>query len=201
MDEKKGTELLDRAIEFAVKSHSGVYRKGRMIPYILHPMEAAAVAATMTEDVHVLAACVLHDVVEDTPCTVEDLRAMFGDRVAELVDAVSENKRAHLAAAETWLVRKQETLEHLKTAERDVKIMTLGDKLSNIRSLHLDRLERRETMWDCFNQKDPAMHRWYYASLAEALSELKDCAAWQEYNELVNLVFEGVEEIDVKPLV
>lgn len=88
--------LLDRAILFAVKAHAGAVRRDGHTPYILHCTEAAAIAATMTQEQEVLAAAVLHDVVEDTDVTAETLESEFGSRVALLVGAMSENKRPDL---------------------------------------------------------------------------------------------------------
>ena len=79
------TELLDRAIIFAVQAHAGTERRGKGFPYIVHPMEAMAIVSTMTADQELLAAAALHDTVEDTDVTVEDLRKEFGDRIAALV--------------------------------------------------------------------------------------------------------------------
>ena len=94
-------DILDEAICFATNAHSGSYRKGTSIPYILHPLEAAAIVGTMTSDKEVIAAAVLHDVVEDTPVSIEMIRAQFGDRIADLVSFESENKREGLPAADT----------------------------------------------------------------------------------------------------
>lgn len=80
------TSLLDRAIIYAVHAHQGVERSGKGFPYIVHPLEAVSIVATMTNDQELLAAAVLHDVVEDTPVTVDELRKEFGERVARLVD-------------------------------------------------------------------------------------------------------------------
>ena len=79
------TELLDRAIVFAVRAHAGTERRGKGFPYIVHPMEAVEIVATMTTDQELLAAAALHDTVEDTDVTVEQIRAEFGDRIALLV--------------------------------------------------------------------------------------------------------------------
>ena len=70
------TELLDRAIVFAVKAHAGTERRGKGFPYIVHPMEAVEIVATMTADQELLAAA-LHDTVEDTDTTVEQIRDEF----------------------------------------------------------------------------------------------------------------------------
>ena len=129
--------ILDRAIIFATEAHKGQFRKGTQIPYILHPMEAAAIVSTMTTDSEIIAGAVLHDVVEDTDTTMDDIQEMFGD-----------------------------TLDHLKTASLDVKMITLGDKLSNIRSIYHDYNTIGDALWQRFNQKDKNEHYWYYQSIA-----------------------------------
>jgi len=185
--------ILDRAIVFATEAHRGAFRKGTQIPYILHPLEAAAIAATITVDYEVLAAAVLHDVIEDTAVTEAELREVFGSRVAELVCAESENKRADLPAGDTWRIRKQETLDALLEEDRrDVKILVLADKLSNIRSIHRDFRALGEALWERFNMKDPDQIGWYYRSIGEALeNELGETLAWKEYRGLVEETFGG----------
>ena len=79
------SSFLDRAIEYAVRAHKNTERRGKGFPYIVHPLEAMTIAATMTSDQELLAAAVLHDVVEDTGVTLDDLRREFGERVAFVV--------------------------------------------------------------------------------------------------------------------
>ena len=183
-------DIFDKAIIFATKAHSGSFRKGTTTPYIVHPMEASAIVATMTDDKIILAAAVLHDVVEDTNYTINDIVKEFGEDVAHLVSAESEDKRDNLPSEATWKIRKQETLDHLKDkATKEEKMITLGDKLSNIRAMYRDYLEIGDELWDRFNQKDKSEHAWYHKSIAELLSDLSDTSAYQEYVELVNKVF------------
>ena len=104
------TSLLDRAILFAVQCHAGIERRGKGFPYVVHPLEAMAIAATMTSDQEVLAAAVLHDVVEDTDVTLDDLRARFGDRVAALVETESDKP----GKREDWRARKEESLKRIR---------------------------------------------------------------------------------------
>ncbi len=85
--------LFDEAIRFAAEKHSGMLRKQEGIPYILHPMEVAVIVGTLTGDEEVLAAAVLHDTVEDTDTTPEELLRRFGPRGAALV--ASAAGRAH----------------------------------------------------------------------------------------------------------
>jgi len=183
-------DILGDAICFAVRAHSGTTRKGTNTPYILHPLEAATIAGTMTDDQEVIAAAALHDVVEDTPTTLEEIRGRFGGRVAALVAAESENKRRDLPAGETWKLRKQETVDALRAeSDPDIKIIALADKLSNIRAMVRDERRAGAAFWERFNQKDKAQHGWYYRSVAEATAELSDFPAWQEYMRLVEEVF------------
>lgn len=108
----------------------------------------------------------------------------------KLSDDESEDKRDNLPSESTWKIRKQETLDHLKDkATKEEKMITLGDKLSNIQAMYRDYLEIGDELWDRFNQKDKSEHAWYYKSIAELLSDLSDTSAYQEYVELVNKVF------------
>lgn len=183
--------LMDRAIIFATRAHSGTYRKGTSIPYIVHPIEAAAIVSTMTDDPDMIAAAVLHDVVEDTDATVEEIRFFFNNHIARLVEAESENKRKDLPPQETWMIRKMETLNFLRNdADREAKILALADKLSNIRAIHRDQNTVGDKLWERFNEKRKDKHGWMYRQVAEALSELQDTFAWQEYDDLVRKTFE-----------
>lgn len=182
------TSLLDRAITFAVKAHQGMERKGKGFPYIIHPMEAVCIVATMTNDQELLAAAALHDVIEDTDTTADDLKKEFGERVAMLVEAESDDKTGG-SKAETWHQRKQDTLDRLRNADLDIKIVVLGDKLSNMRAIAHDYAVLGDELWNRFTVKDPAEHAWRYHALAEALNDLSDTDAYKEFHTLVNKTF------------
>lgn len=184
------SNFIDKAIKFAGKKHSGMIRKGDGKIYFYHPLEALIVASSLTDDEDILAACVLHDVVEDTPATIEEILKEFNPRVAKLVASESEDKRGNKNKADTWKERKEEAIDKVRNAEDiGTKIITLSDKISNLRSLHSVILKKGDATWDAFNMKDPLMHYWYYDSLREAFSELKDTAAYQEYCYLLNEIF------------
>lgn len=184
-------DIFEKAVAFALEKHGGTVRKGTDVPYITHPMEAAAVVASMTSDREVLAAAMLHDVVEDTPATIDEVRAQFGDRVATLVAYESENKRETQPPSETWLIRKQETVALLqKTTDLDEKMLVIGDKLSNIRALRRDYERLGDAVWERFNVKDKALHAWYYRSVVEATKDMSSHHAWQELAALMHTVFD-----------
>ena len=196
-DKKKQTidsSMVDRAICFATKAHSGVVRKGTKIPYIAHPLEAMAIVGSITDDQELLSAAVLHDVVEDAGVNVADIRTEFGDRVAALVDSETDSEVPGMSHIDSWQIRKQAAIDHLAAASRDVKIVALGDKLSNMRAMLLHYHEQGEQVWQRFNQKDPACHAWYYRQLVKSLSSLSDTDAFQEFAALVDQVFSRYEK-------
>ena len=183
-------DLLNRAIAFAARAHDGAVRKGSKLPYILHPMEAAAIVGSMTDDEHLLAAALLHDVVEDAGVTLSQLEEDFGARVAALVASETEDKREDVPAKDSWLVRKQEAIAFLEACtDPGVKMLYLGDKLSNLRSIAAGLNRLGDALWLRFNQKDPEMHHWYYRSICNAIAELSAHTAWQEFDRLIREVF------------
>ena len=183
-------ELVSEAIAFAVKAHDGMRRKKSQSPYILHPMEAAVIVGSMTDDQNMIAAAVLHDVVEDADITIEEIESRFGKRVRELVQSETEDKRADLPPAETWRIRKEESLEVLKnTEDLDVLMVWLGDKLANMRSIYRDFKVEGVQMWQRFNQTDVSQQAWYYRSIANLTDRLCHTSAWLEYKTLTDLVF------------
>lgn len=184
------SKVFNDAIEYAKKAHEGQTRKGSDVPYIEHPLEVADIVKTMTDDEAVWAAAVLHDTVEDTAISIEDIEREFGKRIADLVASDTENKRSDLPAAETWKIRKQETIDHLnKTDDVSEKMIVLADKLSNIRQIADNYKKIGDLVWQGFNQKDKNEHSWYYKSILEATRELSGYSAWWEYKKLVEQVF------------
>ncbi len=124
--------FLFRALEFAARKHRDQRRKGEgAAPYINHPIAVTAVVAGTggVDDPVTLAAAVLHDTVEDTETTLEELESEFGVEVRDVVDEVTDDK--DLAKAE----RKRLQIEHTPSASRRAKEIKLADKICNIRDL------------------------------------------------------------------
>ncbi|MBQ7639246.1 MAG: bifunctional (p)ppGpp synthetase/guanosine-3',5'-bis(diphosphate) 3'-pyrophosphohydrolase [Clostridia bacterium] len=186
--------MLNKAIIFAVKAHEGQLRKDGS-PFILHPLEDASIVATMTKDPEVLAAAVLHDTVEDTDTTLEDILENFGSRVRELVMHETENKRPELPPSESWQIRKKESLELLaKTDDPNVKMLWLGDKLSNMRGLYRSVLEKGDEAFEAFNVKSPESQKWYYGTVLRLLSDMSGYPAYKEYEMLYHIIFDKYSE-------
>ena len=183
------TSLLDRAIEFAVRAHAGTERRGKGFPYIVHPMEAMEIVSTITSDQELLAAAALHDTVEDTDVTVEDLRSEFGDRIAAIVASESDEFEDGVSEEDSWHARKQAAIDRLAAASMDSKIVALGDKLSNMRAIARDYAVLGDELWNIFHAKDPKDHEWHYRGLADSLRDLAGTPAFDEFEQLINQVF------------
>ena len=187
--------VLEQAITFAVEAHCGQARKMAETPFILHPLETAAIIATMTDDLETMAAGVLHDTVEDAGVTPETIRERFGARVEELVRSETEDRSSALPKDASWEARKLESLAVLRnTEDREVKILWLGDKLSNMRSFYREYQKNGNAIFQHLNQKDPERHGWYYKTVASYLSELSGTEAYREYLWLIGRVFDGDNE-------
>lgn len=185
------TSIVDKAIKFAVDAHSNTERRGKGFPYVIHVLEAMEIVATMTSDPELLAAAALHDTVEDTSVTLEDIRKEFGNRVADLVEAETD-KMMDSAADEcsTWRARKQLAIDRLANASYDAKMVALGDKLSNMRAILRDYNVQGDDLWKIFHAPGGKPdHEWHYRKLAESLHELAGTPAYKEFSQAIRSVF------------
>ncbi len=152
----------------------------------------------MTDDDEVITAGILHDIVEDTDGTLEEIEKRFGKRVAELVDSESEKEYPQEERSATWKRRKEESLLVLRNSQDiGVQMLWLADKLANIRSLSGEYSERGEEIWQVLHQSDPAMHRWYYKSIAESVElQLNKTGAFKELIKHINFIWPGTFDSD-----
>ncbi len=157
--------MLHEAMMMAVKAHEGQFRKGTDIPYIVHPMEVLQILTAMGADTELLIAGVLHDAVEDTAVTAEDIRARFGDAVAELVCHHTEDK------SQSWEARKQATIHEIREGDRRVRYLIFADMLSNLRSQWADYQMVGEDLWARFNAPREKQS-WYYSARLDAFDDL-----------------------------
>lgn len=186
-EQKADNKLLNEAIMYATRMHKKTVRKGTDMPYIVHPLEVMHILELMHADKQLMAAGVLHDTVEDTKATIEDIEKRFGKDVAELVAAHTEKDKS-----KPWKERKTEALEHLYDAPERVKMLVLADKLANIRAIVRDYEEQGDKLWERFN-KGKKEQRWYYNKSVNALVALANnentTELYQEFQSLVNNVF------------
>lgn len=122
-------EILEEAGRFAVERHQGQVRRDGVTPYVMHPQSVMAIVRDEfgVKDPEVLAAALLHDTIEDTRTDYDDLRERFGKRVADIVSALTKDKRLPEAR------REREYFARLARASRDAKLCKVGDALHNLR--------------------------------------------------------------------
>ena len=94
-----------------------------------------------------------------------------------------------MGEAESWHERKKASMDHLMESSRETKMVALGDKLSNMRAISRDYAQVGDKLWTLFHVTERKEHEWHYRTLADALRELSDTFAFQEFESLINQVF------------
>jgi (p)ppGpp synthase/HD superfamily hydrolase len=159
-NEGDGASTIFAALRFADDAHSGQFRKGSRVPYLIHPLNVARILLDHGCSDELAVAALLHDTVEDTEVTVEEIRTIFGDPVARLVEFATEPD--HLW---TWEKRKEHTLRLLGSGETQALLLSVADKLDNIRSIRQDLELFGEKAWERF-KRPRVKQRWFYESLS-----------------------------------
>ena len=181
----KGGNILDKlekAIVYATQKHKHQFRKGTKIPYIVHPIEVMQILRENDADEDTIIAGLLHDTIEDTDTTYQDIKNEFGDEIAEIVNDESEDK------SKPYKIRKGEHMARLKQSPIKSKMVTCADKLSNIKSTFLDLKYYGEHTWDKFNGTKDDLD-WYYHLVLDALKEIDGMQMYKQLEYYVNEVF------------
>jgi (p)ppGpp synthase/HD superfamily hydrolase len=157
------------ALDFAAGLHHSQCRKGTNIPYIVHLMSVCAIVLENGGDEDLAIAALLHDAAEDQGGrpTLEPIRQLFGDRVAEVVAECSDTDQV---PKPPWRERKEAYLAHLRSASADARLISAADKLSNLRNILADYRQLKEDLWGRFNAKREDQ-LWFYRSVIFALRE------------------------------
>jgi len=188
-------DRISRAVSFAARAHKDEFRKGSSVPYIVHPLDVLSVLLKNGASEDLAIAGVLHDVLEDTPVTREDIRKNFGGTVVRLVEAASESEKLTRGIPndqkkKTWKLRKTERIEKTKNSGRELRLLFCADKLANIRDLICDVREEGDGVWSKFNASRED-EEWYYREMASALisgQEKSSIAGTSAYVELVDCI-------------
>jgi (p)ppGpp synthase/HD superfamily hydrolase len=173
------TQLTERyadAVAYAATAHAAQRRKGTDIPYIAHLLAVSGSVLEAGGDEDLAIAGLLHDVVEDQGGIprADDVRARFGDRVADIVLGCSDSTSEDRDSRPPYSERKAAHIAHLREASHDVLLVTAADKLHNARAIHTDLLIDGPDMLKRFNG-EPAQILAYYWSIVEVL-ESRDAA-------------------------
>ncbi|MFK7927478.1 MAG: HD domain-containing protein [Myxococcota bacterium] len=157
----------DEAVALAVSSFRHIYRKGSGAPYVTHLLAVTAIVGENGGDEDQMCAAILHDYMEDVPDANEaTLRAQFGDRVVDIVIALSDTLEQ---PKPPWQARKEAYLATLATKSADVKLVSAADKLHNCSCTVQNLRAKGLSTFDLFNGKREGT-LWYYRQIVEKLS-------------------------------
>ncbi len=160
----KLTSRFNRALEFATARHADHLRKGTQIPYIAHLLAVASIALEYGASEDEAIAALLHDAVEDQKATLQEIRAHFGEAVADIVVGCSDTD---VVPKPPWRERKEAYIAHIVTASPSVQLVSAADKLHNASAILRDYRDVGEALWGRFNGgRDGTL--WYYRALADA---------------------------------
>jgi (p)ppGpp synthase/HD superfamily hydrolase len=160
-------EKLEHALLYASRLHRDQLRKGTGIPYITHLLAVASIVGENGGTEDEVVAALLHDAPEDRggEATLDDIRARFGDEVAQIVDGCTDT---YEVPKPPWHERKERYLAHLSSAPASVRLVSSADKLHNARAILSDYRVLGEDLWERFKGgKEGTL--WYYRAIAETL--------------------------------
>ncbi len=174
------TPQIKKAIQFAARKHNGQLRISHTegpLPYITHLFSVALLVAEDGASDDVVTAALLHDTLEDTATTREELVSAFNERVAELVEAVSEHKEL------SWKERKNDYLARLAHADEDALVIAIADKVDNVES-RIEEYEKEGAAFLTHWKRSNEDYLWFYGeALRIAEARLPDHPLTKRYAE------------------
>lgn len=174
-------DLFNEAVAFAVKKHEKQKRKCSAWPYVVHLYDVMKILQQNNADIETIIAGILHDTVEDTNTTLDEIETRFGTNIRNIVDAVSENKSL------PYVERKALQAKILKNSSIQAKMVKCADCLSNLSSIKYD-LTIDEHTWDKFNAPKQKIGK-HYAENIQAMAELENLEMYQQLKNVYEEVF------------
>lgn len=189
MDKNYGIAKIRKAYEFAKQMHEGQFRESGE-PYITHPLAVATILVDLGMDTDAICAALLHDVVEDTPATYDDVKEKFGADVANLVDGVTKLDKINLASKEEQQAENIRKIFLSMSKDIRVIIIKLADRLHNMRTLGFrSGVKRRDVSLETMSIFVPLANRLGIRQLKEELEDISfsylDPFAYAEIEQLL----------------
>ena len=160
---------LEQALRMAAAGHEGQVRRGSRVPYVEHVFGVAWILDRAGFDEDVVIAGLLHDLLEDTPTTRDQVEAAFGSHVAGLIATCSEEKLDAQGRKRPWIDRKRDHLAAVARAQGEARAIALADKLHNLISIELDLTENRPVWAEFHADRDQVL--WYHETMISVCSE------------------------------
>lgn len=178
------TVRYDDALTYAAKLHSLQSRKGSDVPYLSHLLAVSALTMQFGGSEDQAIAALLHDAVEDQGGlkTLEEIRQRYGEQVAQIVDGCTDS---YTFPKKPWLERKRRYIERIAHEPKEVRLVSLADKVDNVRAINLNLREEGRKTWGKFKGgREGSL--WYYRTLAETFCRLGDDLLTREFARLVD---------------
>ncbi len=179
--------IKEKALKYAIEAHKGQYRKSEKDkPMIIHPISVGMLLEEYNYDDNVICAGYLHDVVEDTPHTFQDIENEFGKDIASLVYNASEPDKSL-----SWEERKIHTIETIKTASLRSKVIVCADKINNLEDLMIHFFKTGKKDFSFFKRGEEKQ-KWYYTSIYESLitNENPNLPIFKRLRKILDILFE-----------
>ncbi|RCK75713.1 MAG: GTP pyrophosphokinase [Anaerolineae bacterium] len=178
----------EQALLYALQAHREQYRKASQVPYFSHLISCAALVMENGGDEDQTIAALLHDVAEDQGGLrrLEEIESLFGKRVRRIVEGCSDTLEF---PKPPWHDRKKNYLEHLRDADEDVLLVSLADKVHNLRTIYMDYLSMGEVVWDRF-QGGKTGSLWYFRSLLDVFAARYPSPMIHEFERLLRYLEE-----------
>lgn len=176
-------DVIEKALQIAGQAHEGQYRKHSKIPYITHPVAVGMILMKEGYSEEIIAAGILHDTIEDTSLSLEDVVRLFGPTIAGIVQGCSEPDKSL-----SWEARKEHTIEFLKLASKEIRTVACADKLHNIKSILNDYEQCGDLVWERFN-RGRDQQEWYYRNIVNSLGYSSSFKLLDELKDEVDRLF------------
>ena len=187
--------IKEKAKYFAINAHLGQIRKNEPDkPMIMHPISVGMLLESYGYDDYVVAAGYLHDVVEDTNYTIEDIEENFGSRVSSLVKGASEPDKSL-----SWEERKKHTIEQTKTLPLENKLVICADKINNLEDLMIKFQKNGKRDFSAFKRGEDKQ-KWYYTNVYNSLiyNEDENLPIFKRLKNVLDIVFNNKEDLYLK---
>ena len=181
--------MVEKAYKLARDAHKDQKRKSGE-PYIIHPLCVAIILAELELDKETIVAGILHDVVEDTKYTIEDIQNEFGEKVANLVMGASEPDKTL-----SWEERKEHTIKETKTLPLANKLVIFADKINNLEDMMLKFERNGKKDFSAFKRGEE-QQKWYFTNVYESIiyNEDANLPIFKRLKNAVDNVFDKAED-------
>ena len=190
--------LKEKAKLFAINAHTGQIRKSEPDkPMIIHPISVGTLLEEYNYDDTVIAAGYLHDVIEDTKYTIQDIINEFGDEVANLVMTASEPDKTL-----SWEERKTHTINETRKLPLNNKLVICADKIDNLEDLMIKFQKNGKRDFSTFNRGEKEQ-QWYYTNIYQSLihNEDENLPIFKKLKNILDVVFNEFEDLYLKDVI